>query len=207
MLAGFLTIAILQTLAVISPGPDFAMVVKNTLSHSRRTGIITTLGIVSGVMFHLSYCLLGLAVIISQSLLLFSIIKYLGACYLIYIGLKSVFSRNQQSTPSIAHMDNAFSFAQAFRQGLLCNVLNPKAALFFMGLFTLVINPHTPFSIQLGYAIEITFITFIWFTFLAMLLTHTRIQKGLNRLQNVINKVIGTLLVIFGTELAFLQWR
>jgi RhtB (resistance to homoserine/threonine) family protein len=205
MLGGFFTIGVLQLLAVISPGPDFAIIVKNTLAYSRRIGIVTTIGITAGVMFHLSYCLLGLAIIISQSIMLFTFVKYLGAGYLIFVGLKSLIVKTSSNCTPIAHSQSALSAGKAFRQGLLCNLLNPKATLFFLGLFTLVVNPHTSLTIQFGYALEIIIITFTWFTLLAMLLTQPAVQRRLSGFQNIINKVIGALLIVFGSELAFFQ--
>src|SRR5580700_10080824 len=104
MITGYLTIGILQTLAVIAPGPDFAVVVKNTLTHSRRAGIITALGISCGVLFHMSYCLFGLAFMIKTNPLLFNIIKYIGCGYLVYIGIKAILHKSEK--PSFSNTLN-----------------------------------------------------------------------------------------------------
>ena len=85
----FLSISLLIMLAAVSPGPDFAVVTKNSLLYSRKAGLFTALGVSVSLLIHAVYCILGLAIIISQSLLAFSVIKYLGAAYLIYIGFKA----------------------------------------------------------------------------------------------------------------------
>ncbi|WP_077216996.1 LysE family transporter [Piscirickettsia litoralis] len=89
----YYTIALIALLAAVSPGPDFVIVAKNALLYDRRSGVMTSVG--AGVLVHSFYCVLGLAVVISQSLLLFSLIKYLGAAYLIYLGVKSLFSEKK----------------------------------------------------------------------------------------------------------------
>jgi RhtB (resistance to homoserine/threonine) family protein len=208
MITGFLTIGLLQTLAVIAPGPDFAIVVKNTLNLSRRAGILTTLGITCGVLFHLSYCLLGLAILLHQYPFLFTLVKFLGCGYLIYIGFKEVFHSPTNSQPTSLSQKTStapcyLSYSQAFRQGLFCNMLNPKAALFFISLFTLVISPNTSHYIQLSYGFEILLITFIWFISLSFLLSHQQIAPRIRRFQGVISKAMGILLIFFGARLAF----
>src|SRR3990167_10850400 len=93
----FFTTTLVILFAVISPGPDFAIVTRNALRHSQNTGIMTALGIATGTLIHVSYCILGLAIIISKSLLIFNIIKYIGASYLIYLGVKGLFEKRSST--------------------------------------------------------------------------------------------------------------
>src|SRR5471030_649289 len=81
-------------IGMVSPGPDFLLVTKNALLYPRRQALATALGVVSGCLFHASYCILGLAFIITQSIMLYTTIKYAGACYLIYLGIKGLKSRS-----------------------------------------------------------------------------------------------------------------
>src|SRR5829696_6413293 len=117
----FFSISVLIMLAAISPGPDFAMVTKNSLLYSRRTGIYTALGVSVSLLIHAVYCIFGLALIISQSLLAFSIIKYLGAAYLIYIGIKSLWAKRETVQLEDKQLKKSLSALSAFYQGLLCN--------------------------------------------------------------------------------------
>ncbi len=199
----FLTITLIICLAAISPGPDFAMVVKNALMHDRKSGIFTALGVSCSLLIHASYCILGLAIIISKSLLLFSIIKYMGAAYLIYIGIVNLLAKRPAPHPVDEQIGcNRVSVFRIFSQGLLCNLLNPKAILFILAFFTLIIKPSTSWLAQMGFAIEIALIHFVWFSLLAVMITHKHVKASLNKLQYYIVKLIGGVLIGFGTHIA-----
>src|SRR5579871_852922 len=96
-LAEFITVASLHLLAVMSPGPDFVLISRNSLVYSRKTGIYSALGLALGISVHITYSLIGIGYIISKSILIFSTIKFLGAGYLIYIGYKSLRAKPVQS--------------------------------------------------------------------------------------------------------------
>lgn len=198
----YYTIAVIAILAVISPGPDFIVVTKYAITHSRNNAIMASLGIGTGTLIHASYCILGLAVVISQSLLLFSIIKYLGAAYLIYLGLKSLFSKtNHLTLKSATH--KKMSHWIAFRDGFLTNILNPKCTLFMLSIFTLVVRPHTPIAIQTIYAAEIILIASAWFIFLSYGLTLDVVKNKIEKVQHLASKLIGGVLLALGITVLF----
>ena len=199
----YYTIAVIALLAAISPGPDFVVVAKNALAYDRRNAIFSSLGIGVGILIHSTYCVLGLAIVISQSLLLFSLIKYLGAAYLIYLGIKSVFSKNKH-LPDVAKTKSAsHSSWLSFRDGLLTNILNPKCTLFMLSVFTLIVKPHTPITVQAIYGMEIAFITAAWFVFLSYALTTKTIQSRIEKVQHIVSKLIGGVLVALGIAVIF----
>lgn len=197
----YYTIGLIAFLAVILPGPDFVIVAKNALSHNRQNAIAASLGIGTGILIHSSYCVLGLALIISQSLLLFSLIKYLGAAYLIYLGIKSLLAKNNPLPNNISK--NQRSTKLAFRDGLLTNVLNPKCTLFMLSIFTLVVRPHTPVLEQATYGIEISFIATSWFIFLSYSLTSKKIKTRIENVQHIVAKLIGGVLLSLGIIVIF----
>ena len=201
----FLSISLLILLAAISPGPDFAMVTKNSLLYSRQHGVYSALGIAASLLIHTIYCVLGLAVIISQSLLAFTMIKYLGAGYLTYIGIKSLLAKREELTSDLTQTHKKMSHRQAFYQGLLGNLLNPKAILFLLAFFTLVIQPGVSLSIEFAYGFEIAVIHLIWFSTLSYVLTHRYVKTHLNRIQFYIVKIMSAVLVAFGIRIATLQ--
>lgn len=201
----FLSISLLILLAAISPGPDFAVVTKNSLLYSRKTGLFTAFGVSVSLLIHAVYCVLGLAIIISQSLLAFSVIKYLGAAYLIYIGFKGLFAKRETQHLDVKHSRQTMTHRQAFSQGFLCNLLNPKAIMFLLAFFTLVVKPGHSLISEMGYGFEIASIHMIWFSSLAYMLTHAYIKANLNRLQFYIVKVMGAVLVAFGVRIATLS--
>ena len=201
----FLSISLLIILAAISPGPDFAIVTKNSLAYSRKAGIYTALGVSVSLLIHAIYCILGLAIIISQSLLAFSIIKYLGASYLIYIGIKGLMAKRESLKLDAAHTVSKITNLQAFYQGLLCNLLNPKAIMFLLAFFTLVVKPGHSLFIEMGYGLEIALIHMIWFSSLSIMMTHQAVKTNLNRIQFYIVKAMGAMLVAFGVRIATLS--
>ena len=208
MLAQFFTVALLMLLSAMLPGPDFALVTKNSILHSRRAGLFTSLGVGSAILIHITYCILGLAVVISQSLLLFSVIKYIGAIYLIYLGITSILTRHSSSIETRAQhssQKSKISDFTAFRQGFLCNLLNPKATLFFLALFTVIIKPETPKLWELAYAIEMFIIITAWFCSLTVILSHRRVLRMLNKIEKYIEKIVGIFLIGFGVALAFIK--
>jgi len=201
----FLLIAGIHLLAVMSPGPDFAMVLRNSLAYSRRVGILAAVGLGLGILLHVSYSLLGIGLIISQSIVLFNSIKLLGAGYLIYIGIKSLFAKKEVSDSSegerIESKKDISNFA-AIRLGFLTNALNPKATLFFLALFTQVINPETATFIKVLYGLEMSVATFAWFAVVALLLTHRRINQAFSGIKHYLEKIFGVILIGLGIKVA-----
>lgn len=201
-MSAFLTIAVIHFLAVISPGPDFAMVMKNSLSYSRKAAISTAAGLGSGMLVHAFYCLMGIGLLISQSIVLFNIIKFIGAAYLIYIGWKSMTSNTPSTVDQSIAKHTDISMWKGFRIGFLCNVLNPKATLFMFALFTQVIDIQTPMLIQALYGLYVGTATFIWFAFLASVLSLQVIRNGVRRIQHALERVMGVILIALGLKVA-----
>jgi len=189
-------------LGAMSPGPDFVIVSKNALAHSRRAGFFTAFGICMGILLHSAYCILGLAVIISQSLLLFSIIRYLGAAYLIYLGIKNLLSKNTIAMEQ-HYQKSTLSNWQAFREGFLVNLLNPKVIIFILSIFTIVIKPHTAYGAKIIYGLELSVISTAWFCFLTIVLTHKKVKQRIIKVQHIVIKVMGVFLVALGLDLLF----
>lgn len=200
----FLLVASIHLLAVMSPGPDFAMVMRNSLVYSRRTGILAAAGLGLGILLHVTYSLLGIGLIISKSIVLFNIIKLLGAAYLIYVGVKSLLaSKSVQKTDELAEgkKHDLTTFA-AIRLGFLTNALNPKATLFFLALFTQVINPETSLLIKLLYGAEMSLMTFAWFAIVASIMTHGRVKEVFSGARHYLERAFGVILVALGIKVA-----
>lgn len=201
-LPAILTVAIIHFMAVVSPGPDFIMVMRNSLVYSRRSGVYAAVGLGLGICVHVTYSLAGIALIISQSVLLFNIIKLLGAAYLIYIGIKSLRSKRKDLESDLNESLDDLSKWQAIRSGFITNATNPKVTLFFLSLFTLVIEPTTPFIIKLAMGIEMAVATAIWFALVALLVSHRAIRKRIASVQHYVERVMGGILILFGLKLA-----
>lgn len=200
-------IAILTLVTAASPGPDFLIVVRNSMMHSRQTALFTVLGISAGICIHIIYSILGVAALIAGSAKLFGVVKYIGAGYLLYIGFKSLFSRGHG--PVKNDRDNGAEISltpgSAFRQGFFTNVLNPKVTLFFFALFTQVISLQTPMSIQLLYGLTVVVVGGGWWVFVVMIMTNTYIRSKFLRFSRWIDRITGGLLVALGVRLAISQ--
>ena len=138
-------------------------------------------------MFHVFYSIVGLAVIVSQSILLFNVIKWAGAAYLIWLGIKALRSKDAGDIELSPQPSTQTSFV-SFKQGLLTNVLNPKVTLFFLSLFTQIINPNTSSLVKTLYGVELVLITFVWFSIVAILMTQSPIRAAYQRAKNYINR-------------------
>lgn len=204
-MSAFIGIAILYFLALISPGPDFAIVTRNSLVYSRKSGVFTSLGIACGTWIHIIYSLLGIGLIISQSIFLFNIIKLFGAGYLIFIGIQALLSKKHAAIKEeiITASNTDLGALKSVRMGFLCSALNPKTTLFFLVLFTQIIDPTTPIFVQILYGVYMSAITFTWFGLVSTIMSHNSLKIVLKKIQLYIERAIGAVLIVLGIKLAF----
>lgn len=203
----FLTIALIHLLAVASPGPDFAIVVRESVVQGRKAGLFSALGVGSGILIHVTYSLLGIGLIVSQSIVLFSIMKWLAAAYLLYIGIKALRARPADAAALQAAQGVPRSSFSAFRTGFITNGLNPKATLFFLSLFAVVISPQTPLLVQMGYGAYLIAATSLWFCLVALLFSQHRVRTAFARIGHWFDRLTGAVLVGLGIKLALTQAR
>ena len=198
----FLSIAIIHLFAVMSPGPDFALIVRQSLSYGRKISIATSIGIGVGILFHIFYCVIGIGLIISKHPYIFNVIKISGALYLIHIGWKSIFSKSVLKLQDKAQKNTA-SYFNAFITGFITNILNPKATLFFLSLYTFIINEQPLISIQALYGIWMSAITTLWFSLLSIILTSKLVLSQINQFVNSVQRATGIILVLAACRLLF----
>ncbi len=207
-------VALAHLLAVASPGPDLAIVLKQSVIHGRRTAVWTSLGIGTGILLHVTYCLLGLALVIKGSPWLFGLLKYAGAAYLAWIGIQALRNGGPKDSPrpsadagTVRPGGDAAAPAvpapRAFLTGFLTNAVgNPKATLFFLALFSVVIDPRTPRLIQAAYGVWMAVATAAWFTFVSYTLTHEPVRRKFLRHGHWIDRVLGVVFLGFAVSLA-----
>jgi RhtB (resistance to homoserine/threonine) family protein len=201
-LSQFLTIAIVHLLAVASPGPDFAIVVRQSVTYGKSTALWTSLGVGTGILLHVFYSLLGIGVVVSQSIVAFTVMKFLGAAYLVYIGIKAIRTKPSSSSVSAIKEAQVPTIRRAFWTGFLTNGLNPKATLFFLSLFTVVIASHTPVAVQLFYGVYMAFATALWFSGISLLFGQDRVRNLFNKFGHWFERFMGGALLLLGLELA-----
>ncbi len=199
----FMTVALVHLLAVASPGPDFAVVVRESVTQGRRVGSWTALGVGCGIFVHVAYSLLGIGLIVSQSIVLFNLFKWLAAGYLLYLGWRALRAR-PMSLDTADEVDTTSDRSpwQAFVVGFVTNGLNPKATLFFLSLFTVVISADTPLWVQAGYGVYIAGATALWFLLVAWLFSRGRVRAGFARMGHWFDRLTGAVLIGLGVRLA-----
>lgn len=185
-------------IGMISPGPDFILVTKNALLYPRRQALATALGIVTGCLFHATYCILGLALIITQSIVLYTIIKYVGACYLIYLGLKGLKSKQSMKISRDFSSVKNITVSKAYIEGVLCNALNPKLAVFLLSLFTQFVSMHASLGDKTLVAGVFISESALYWPLLVLFLQSNNVRKVFARFQVALSRVFGGLLVYLG---------
>lgn len=195
-----IAVVTITVLAVISPGPDFAMVTRNSLVLSRRAGVFTALGIGTGVLVHVLYSLLGIGLLISQSIFLFNALKIVGALYLIWLGLTMLRAKPEAGVKESEA--RVVSDWQAFRVGVLTNATNPKTTIFVVSVFVQVVDPGTPLAIQIGYGLFMAFAHMAWFVPVALFFSSPAIRLRVMGVKHWVERAFGALLTAFGFSLA-----
>lgn len=202
LFSDWLTVIVVGWIVIITPGPNMAIVFRNSLVYSPQAGVATAAGLVAGNLVHITYCLVGIGVLISQSVALFNIVKLVGAIYLIYLGVKTL--RTQpQITSTHEHASSNLSTMAAIRTGFLTDLLNPKATLFFLALFTQIIRPETSIPVRLGYGFTIVALEFICLSILACVIGQPIIRRKFNAVSHWIERATGVVLIGLGLRIAF----
>lgn len=153
---------------------------------------------------HLVFWAAGIGLIISKSIVLFSLIKYLGAGYLIYMGIGSILSKVSKLNIKEERKGSDLMRSQAFRMGFLTNVLNPKVTMFFLSLFSFVIGNSTPVYVILTISAIIIGTAFTWFTIVSIFLAQQNVQRAFLKYEMTINRILGGFLILLGVRLALL---
>ncbi|WP_024610761.1 LysE family transporter [Pseudoalteromonas sp. TB64] len=193
----------ISVVMVVSPGQDFAVITRNSLLYSRKSGVIGAFGIFCAIWLHVAYSLAGIAIIISQTEVLYNLIKYGGASYLIFLGIKCFFAKSDRAIPTGKFDKVCISNTAAFRAGFISNALNPKTTLFFLSIFTQVVTPETPYLIQLLFGFIIATAHFLWFSIVAFLFSSQRLANKIYDKKLWIERVMGGCLCLFAGKLIY----
>lgn len=200
----FLSVALAHLLAVASPGPDFAIVLRQSITHGRRTAIWTSIGIGTAILLHITYSLLGLGLLVRSSTLWFAVVKYAGAAYIAWLGIQALRAKPRVGlTGSTDSPLPTPAMHKAFATGFLTNALNPKATLFFLSLYVMLVSPQTPRWVQAGYGLWMAGATMAWFCLVSILFTKTEVRNRFLRHGHWIDRALGVVFIGFAAKLAF----
>lgn len=195
-------------LLIILPGPDTAIATKNTLTVSRKGGLQTIIGSCCGLLIHTCAAVIGLSAIIVKSAYIFAVLKYVGAVYLCYLGIKTLWTLRTIRTQSpvvddVGSIEHKYSHQSCFKQGFLTNVTNPKVAVFFLTFLPQFVDGNSgtffPFLIM---GLIYTALTMLWFVFYVYLLDRISAFMKKPSTKAVIEGLTGAILIAFGIKLA-----
>lgn len=188
----------------ITPGADMLYILSNTVQKGFKAGVIATLGICIGCLFHVFLAVVGLSALLQSSETAFMIVKYIGVVYLVYLGASMIFSKNKKM--KIEKLTNeSKNLKKVFNSGVLINIFNPKIAIFFITFLPQFVDVN---STNTSMALLVLGLVFILFGFLTNViiayisLNITSKFSFTNGISNIIKKIAGTLFIGFGIKLA-----
>ena len=197
---GYESFLIAAVIFAMTPGLDTIFVLNKAFSKGRRAAVVGALGVNAGVMVHTLAAAFGLSVILSQSAAAFTIVKWAGAAYLCWLGLRSITSK-PMNFAALRDFNSQESILTSFRTGLIANVLNPKVALFVLAFFPQFINADAAGQAQPFFVLGVTYaaIGTIWYIILAwfaatlgsMLITTPSASRWMNRASGLIFILLG----------------
>ena len=201
----FFIIATVHLMAVASPGPDFAIVLRYAVRYGVKVALAASIGIGCAILLHVAYSLIGIGVLIKTTPWLFRLLSLVAAVYLGYIGfqaLRANASDNANNLAADGEVNQASpSVKKAFIAGFITNGLNPKATLFFLSLFAVVISATTPFEYKLIYGLYMALATAAWFSFLSFILTRLKVRNFLLAKGYWFDRAMGLLLLALAGHL------
>jgi threonine/homoserine/homoserine lactone efflux protein len=190
---------------VFIPGPATLLTVARATSSGTRVGIATGAGVAAGDVFHTVMAMVGISAIIAMSATLFSIVKYIGAAYLVYLGIRAIIERTP-ANPTAGVL--AISAGKAFRQAVLTEVLNPKTALFFLAFLPQFVRPENGSVMLQLMTLGIIFVLLGLFSTVVFAVSAGRLGTFLRRNPSVVKwqgKVVGGIYCALGVRLALQQ--
>lgn len=203
-----ITFIVAITLLTLTPGVDTMVTIRNSARGGWKDGFATSTGICSGLFLHATVSALGISVILLQSANAFQFLKLIGAGYLIWLGMRSLFSllKGQGVFTLPEGKEGSFVLKRSFREGFLSNALNPKTALFYMAFLPQFIDPTGSALVQsLGLAAIHFCIAMLWQCLLALAVNRARQWLQHPFVSRGINGICGTVLVYLGARLALAE--
>jgi len=188
----------------MTPGTDTFYILGRTIAQGRSTGFLSVFGIISGTFAHTLFAALGLSVILAQSAMAFSVVKWLGAAYLLYLGIRSLISKESQILPESSTSTSLRR--KIFLNGFLTNLLNPKVALFYLAFMPQFISAGNPYGTLPFLLLGISFIatSTLWCCLLVLFseMTTRRLRQN-SRVSLILNRLAGVLFISLGLKILF----
>ncbi len=201
--AEFFALALVHFLAVVAPGPDFAMTISQSVRFGRSAGIYTALGIGAGISVHVIYTVLGVGALLHTSATAMNVARMVGALYISYLAIKLLRAQPaaQAKTAGLHKEQQPQNRWKSFSIGFLTNATNPKATLFFLAIFTTMVSTSTPLWVQAGYGVWMCLVNALWFVIVALFFSNPNIRASFLKAGHWFERSMGALLLIFAIKL------
>ncbi|NUU36341.1 LysE family translocator [Pseudomonas sp. C2B4] len=203
-LGEFLALATIHSLAVVAPGPDFAVTIRQSVRFGRWVGICTALGIGAGISVHVLYTLLGVGALMHTTPWLLTVAKVIGGAYILYLGISLLRSKPKSVLEGEKDVDESSeeqTLLKAFTTGFLTNATNPKATLFFLAIFTTLISATTPLEIQALYGVWMCGVNALWFVIVALFFSSNKVRLLFLHMGHWFERTMGVILILFAGRL------
>lgn len=198
----WLSLVAICIMGALSPGPSLALIVKNTMAGGAKAGYASSISHGLGVALYAAITCTGIGIILVQSPMLFSIIQYAGAAFLLYLGISALLSKKQQIDLE-EHSEPAQSKVNAWRDGFLIAFLNPKLAIFFLALFSQFVDADATMMQKVIMTATVGGIDAIWYCIVTFALSRGPVINKLKANSHIIDKVTGTFLVALAARVVW----
>ena len=194
----FLTVVIMHMFAVMSPGPDFALITRQSIRYGREIAIWTSAGIGTGILFHCSLAISGILILIASNDFFISLLKIICSSYLLYLGFVSLIKSSDFNETSFD--TSKWTSAGSFITGLITNITNVKALLFFITLFSVILNTQDTWNLAI-FGLYMAVATFVWFSLVSYIFTSDTLKKNFLSFFKIFEKFLGLALVIIAIRI------
>lgn len=202
----FIPFLVVAIAIILTPGPDVALVTRNSLREGRSGGIKTSLGVVSGVLVWAAASAVGISVILAESALAFSVLRIAGAIYLVYLGISTLIRMKKEGDGSVAITGQGTALIgkikSPYAQGALNNILNPKMAILFVSLIPQFISPGSARSLDsLELALLFDLMGLAWLLFFSTVIATGKNYLSIPRVRMAFEAISGSVLVALGISI------
>lgn len=199
------TVVVAHFLALVSPGPDFLLIVKSAVRHTKGQALGVAVGIAAANGIYIGLCIVGVGSLLATSLVVMTVLKILGGAFLLYVAFQALRSKKADYGFVTAETDDPSagrrSFGRELVTGFLSGISNPKNILFYLGLFSVVLTNDVGLGFKIALGVWMTTVVFLWDAFIIYVLSQKRVKRVFGRVAFYVDKVAGTLLGLVGLKL------
>lgn len=206
LIAIMTTVVVAHFIALVSPGPDFLLVVRSAVRNTKSKALGVAFGISAANGVYITLCIVGVGAVLATSLVIMTILKIVGGLFLVYVAYQAI--RSKRSDYSFISEENAQakplesnSFWKEFLTGFVSGISNPKNILFYLSLFSVVLTNEVGIWFKIGLGIWMTVLVFLWDAFIIFVLSQNQVRRVFSKMAFFVDKLAGSVLGFIGLKL------